>query len=173
MTEVCDAEINDRIWKSKFYRENENEDFGANYDASVPEPVFLAQAVCISDQITIPYTSYTLAKSSFGLFVVVIDFAVILTIIIFIYIVEARQQDFIKAFKSNTIQMNDFTIRVKNLPRDEIYGGKEEILRAMLWDHFTKLLLEEESGLIGDSKTDLLRVPPNCEIADITFGKIT
>jgi len=36
--------------------------------------------------------------------------------------------------------MSDFTIRVKNLPSNIEYGDREEIMKAHLWEHFTKLL---------------------------------
>lgn len=40
--------------------------------------------------------------------------------------------------------MDDFAIRVKNLPRDTEYGEKEDILKAYLWSHFTDLLKNDE-----------------------------
>lgn len=32
--------------------------------------------------------------------------------------------------------MNDFTIQVSGMPNNIEYDNSEEILRAMLWDHF-------------------------------------
>ncbi len=32
--------------------------------------------------------------------------------------------------------MSDFTVRVKNLPKDILFYDNENILRAQLWEHF-------------------------------------
>lgn len=99
----------------------------------MPEPVILAQAYCISDLVTIPYIGTDITKESFGIFVVFIDFAVVFILMAFIFVIDARQKEFIKLFKQKTIEMNDFTVRVKNLPSDGEYGAKEHILKAYLW----------------------------------------
>jgi hypothetical protein len=31
--------------------------------------------------------------------------------------------------------MRDFTVEVMNLPEDHLYGGKEVMLKAYLWEH--------------------------------------
>ena len=110
-------------------------------------------------------------KDSFGIFVVIIDLLVIITILLFIYILDARQNEYIKVFKDKTIQMDDFAIRVKNLPKDSEYGDKEDILKAYLWSHFSDLLKNDEKldGEFDDLNID--NTPVSCEIADITFGK--
>ena len=45
--------------------------------------------------------------------------------------------------RGNTIEMTDFTIRVKNLPHHTVYGDKDDILRAMLIAHFEELIRDE------------------------------
>lgn len=32
--------------------------------------------------------------------------------------------------------MQDFTLKVQNLPYDQEYGSNDEILKALLWEHF-------------------------------------
>ena len=86
-----------------FYRENTSQNFGIFYDAKIPEPVFLAQAPCLSDEITIPYLNSVIKKESFGIFVVIIDLLVVITILLFICILDARQNEYIKVFKDKTI----------------------------------------------------------------------
>ena len=86
--------------------------------------------------------------------------------ICFIYILDARQNEYIAQFNDDTIMMSDYTIRVKNLPKDKKYEDREEILRAHLWLHFESLLMEKLGPAAGSSA-----VPKKCEIADITFGK--
>ena len=36
--------------------------------------------------------------------------------------------------------MDDYSIKVKNLPFDAEFDNKELILKAMLWEHFTNLV---------------------------------
>lgn len=83
-----------------------------------------------------PGTDYIMEKDDFGIFVVFVDFLVIITLICFIYILDARQNEYIAQFNDDTIMMSDYTIRVKNLPSDQKYQDKEELLRAHLWLHF-------------------------------------
>ena len=102
-------------------------------------------------------------------------------IIVFIYTLDNRQNEFIAAYNKKTMTMSDYTIRVKNLPNDAEYGGKEEILKAHLWTHFESLLVkkyqaqsahanannhDEEAAPINQAT-----VPQACQVVDITFGK--
>ena len=50
-----------------------------------------------------------------------------------------NQDEYIDEFKSQLIEMSDFTIQVRNLPPDLAYGDNEHILRAKLWEHFQTL----------------------------------
>lgn len=100
------------------------------YKSPLPEPVVLAQAVCLADGVPIPWLNARLRKDDFGVFVVGVDFLVVVTLICFIYILDGRQQEFIDQFNNRTIMMTDYTIRIKNLPNDFEYGDRDEILRA-------------------------------------------
>ena len=86
-----------------FYRENVNDDFGKKYLKSIPEPNVIARAMCLSEEVKIPMINAIIDKDSFGIFVVIIDFLVILTILIYICILEQRQDEYIKAFKDKSI----------------------------------------------------------------------
>ena len=117
----------------------------ANYNyqgPDYPEPVLLARATCKAEALTMPLLGISIQKNSFGLFVVFVDFVSVIMIIVFIYTLDHRQNEFIAAYNKKTMTMSDFTIRVKNLPNDAEYGGKEEILKAHLWAHFESLLLK-------------------------------
>jgi hypothetical protein len=143
-----------------------------------------------------PLVGGTVSKDTFGMLIVVIDLAAIMIIVCFIYALDVGQNRYIAEFKAQTIEMSDFTIRVKNLPSEAEFGGKEEILKAELWAHFEELLLEEHKALPaipGQLKQffqarmpptithcdDLENapapaaapVPPDCEVVDVTFGK--
>jgi len=53
----------------------------------------------VSEKITIPLTSYRIPKEDFGLFIVVVDFIVIISLMAFIYILEQRQLEYVEQFK--------------------------------------------------------------------------
>ena len=65
--------------------------------------------------------------------------------------------------------MSDFTILVKNLPKDSEFGDREDILKAYLWSHFQKIMRMDDEP---DGEVRISHEVPRCyEIADITFGK--
>lgn len=47
---------------------------------------------------------------------------------------EERELDF------DTVSLTDFTVRIQNLPTKDDYGSINE-LRAMLFDHITKIII--------------------------------
>ena len=83
----------------------------------------MGRAMCHSDTIDVPFVDYEISKDSFGLMVVVIDILCVMVILASITIIGRRQQEFIDAFKDDTIQMDDYTIKVKQLPKDAEFGG--------------------------------------------------
>jgi len=107
-----------------------------NQDKNVPEPIFLSRAMCYSEEIKFPFSDKTFKKDNFGILVVLIDVLSIICILIFIYVIGVRQNEFIEAYKADTIQMDDYTIKVKNLPKDGAFDHEELILKAKLWEHF-------------------------------------
>jgi hypothetical protein len=99
-----------------------------------------------------------MTKDQFGVFVVLIDLVGVAAIIGFIFCFSSKQNKFIKAYKASTVEMDDFTVQIHNLPADARYDNKDEVLKARLWGHFDSLLN-------GDNEQEKL------EIVDITFGK--
>jgi hypothetical protein len=95
---------------------------------------------CISSNITVPFIKYEISKANFGIGIVVVDIVFILSFYFFLDTIQTRAQEFIDEFRTQTVKMSDFTIRVKNLPPDMTYGDNELILRAYLWEHFRKVL---------------------------------
>ena len=59
---------------------------------------------------------YTMAKSDFGLGVVLIDILVVIILIFFAYFLDARQRQYTSLFKDETIEMDDFGVRFENMP---------------------------------------------------------
>ena len=91
--------------------------------------------------IKIPLSDYSMDRGKFGILVVFIDMLVIIAVIIYIYVLQERQKEFIDQFNQQVIEMSDFAIRVKNLPTNLKYDDNENILRAQLWRHFQKILV--------------------------------
>jgi len=106
-------------------------------DSNTPEPQMVIVAECISDTIINPYNkSQKFPKSSLGLVVVFIDFLVIISFLVFTWILQSSQEAYVKQFRNDTLEMTDFAIRVKRIPHDKKYGDDDEILRAFLTAHF-------------------------------------
>lgn len=83
-------------------KENAKDDSSKNCEegtVALPEPVITVQALCVSASIEIPFTDYKIAKDDFGLFIVIVDFVVIISIMAFIQILEQRQLEYIEQFK--------------------------------------------------------------------------
>lgn len=76
---------------------------------------------CLSDEIAIPYTSFTVDKGYFALYVVGLDIVIGFSFILFISVIRTRQEEYIVEFLMQTVQMSDFTVRVSNLPCDLEY----------------------------------------------------
>jgi len=79
--------FDERMKASKYF--NSGGTFGANYDKLTTEPVVIAKAICMAE--TIKHgDNIEVFKDDFGILVVVIDFLVVISIIVYIYILDAR-----------------------------------------------------------------------------------
>jgi hypothetical protein len=56
-------------------------------------------------------------KDKIGLFIVIYDYAVILILILFSWVLHSAQINCIKQFKNETIEMDDFSIIIENIPK--------------------------------------------------------
>jgi len=65
---------------------------------------------------------------------------IVVSFLIFIEIAENGQKQYVTKFKDQTIEMDDFSIRVKNLPKDEEFGNNPEHLKAYLIKHFEEII---------------------------------
>jgi hypothetical protein len=66
--------------------------------------------------------------------VVFFDIISMIILVIFTRWLERRQIDYAEEFEDQTIQMNKFCLRFENLPANIFFEGKEEVLRAQLWN---------------------------------------
>lgn len=60
--------------------------------------------------------------------------------VLFVFFIDRRQEQFISEFKTQTIQMDDFSIKIKGLPRDDQFDNNEHLLKARLWEFLTNML---------------------------------
>ena len=118
--------------------------------------------------------------------IVVVDIFVILALIIFTWALEIGQENYVKMFLDHTIEMTDFTIRIKHLPEESQYCDcdspehRDDILKALLTNHFQSLLkdyLHEQDLAVLHEFDESSRYhtkvtkPYLWDIADICFGK--
>mmetsp|Transcript_28134 Transcript_28134/g.42555 ORF Transcript_28134/g.42555 Transcript_28134/m.42555 type:complete len:110 (-) Transcript_28134:2476-2805(-) len=91
----CQAELQRRISNSKKSIEE-------GFDPSITEPILIGGANCITD-IEMPFSGATLKREDFGLLIVLIDFLVILSLVIFIFLLDRAQNKYITHYYRQTI----------------------------------------------------------------------
>jgi hypothetical protein len=100
-------------------------------DNNVPEPEMLVLAVCEMLEITDPFSGEKLQKSEFGMIIVVVDVFVVIFILLFTWTLEIGQENFVKIYDKGTIEMSDFSLRVKKMPDESKYSPEmEEVAKA-------------------------------------------
>ena len=67
-----------------------------------------------------------------------------LLFIIFLEVAESGQKEYVEQFKDETIEMDDFSLRIKNLPKDIHYGNEPEFLKAYLHEHFEAIVKDQK-----------------------------
>ena len=148
-------------------------------------------ARCDDLDIPNPFMDEPLTKDQLGYIIVVVDIFVILTMFLFIYLIERGQANFVEVFNSNTITPEDFTIRVKGIPDESLYAGsskeqihnRDETLKTLLFKHFEEVIKDqhEKETKVDKSEEDFTNLesargqarasPKLHEVADICFGK--
>jgi len=102
---------------------------GVKATPKLAEPWFIAIASCQTDTVSINVTeggkTWAVAKSDFGIFVVLIDFLCVTIFIYFIYFLDSSQKAYCKKYEDQTITMADFTMEFKAIPRDGFFKGRE------------------------------------------------
>ena len=101
----------------------ENPDSPGTYlaDNKVPEPEIMILAVCEMLEINDPFSDSTINKSDLGLIVVFVDVFVIIFVLAFTWTLEIGQENFVRIFDKGTIQMQDFSLKIKKMPDEKIY----------------------------------------------------
>ena len=81
----------------------------------------MIMAVCEMLEIKDPFSDATINKSDLGLIVVFVDVLVIIFVLAFTWTLEIGQENFVKIFDEGTIEMQDFSLRIKRMPDEKIY----------------------------------------------------
>lgn len=90
-------------------------------DNKVPEPEIMMMAVCEMLEINDPFSDSTINKSDLGLIVVLVDVLVIIFVLAFTWTLEIGQENFVRIFDKGTIEMQDFSLKIKKMPDEKIY----------------------------------------------------
>ena len=90
-----------------------------------------------------PYQYVMTTKDSLGMIISFIDFLTILSLMVFIRCLKKSQKIYLEKFKAQTIELDDFTIEMQNLPFDYEYDYDEDALKACIYGHFKQLILNE------------------------------
>jgi len=72
--------------------------------------------------------------------IIATDIIVVISFMIFIEFLDFQQNHFSKEFADQTIEMNDFTIRIENMPGFEYHQGDEIVLKMKLWCHINYVI---------------------------------
>lgn len=111
--------------------------------------------------------------------IVWIDMVVVISFLIFIWVMEDSQEAYAHQFKEESIEMNDFSIRVKGMPLDHQYGNDENNLRAFLTHHLEGVIRDEMAAKGKAPSADFDDIGADgaalqsfdWEVADINFGR--
>lgn len=111
-------------------------------------------------------------KSDFVYAILAIDFVCVFTMIFFICMLDRRYKKYAYLFDKRNVEMRDFSVEVRNMPPDRLYGGKRLQLEALLWEHFESRVKEAMEATSKDNQEELERIRRDklYEIVDINFG---
>lgn len=98
--------------------------------------MLISAAACEADDLQVPFTDVTISKDLFGFLVVMMDLLVSFCIYCGSLVIDRRLRQYVSAFKQQIIEMDDFTLTVKNIP---LYTQDENLLKADLWQHMVKM----------------------------------
>jgi hypothetical protein len=118
-------------------------------DNSIPEPEIMIMAVCEMLEINDPFSGKSINKSDFGLIIVFVDVVVIIFVLGFTWTLEIGQENFVRIFDRGTIEMQDFSLRIKKMPDELIYTINET--------GNTGEDYKSEEGIKGNKKSKMLR----------------
>lgn len=66
----------------------------------------------------------------------------VLILIFFVNFLERKQEEYTLIAKDETIEMDDFGVRLGNMPRDALFDSSFPLFKAQLWDQIVSLMKE-------------------------------
>ena len=89
------------------------------YDFRRREPVIFGVALCVADEVNVPFTDQPLpfAKYQCTYLILACDFFVVFFMVWFINLLEARYEEYAEIFDKRNVEMRDFTVEINNLPQ--------------------------------------------------------
>ena len=130
-TDQCVAELNSRT--QKIYKQPE--EMTALQRVNMRQPSIIALAKCQQKEVELKLgtSSYVLLKEDFGILVILLDFVIVIVFLLYILIIDQKQQEFIDEFKDQTIEMDDFAVEFDAIPNNKFFNNNLHVLRAYLW----------------------------------------
>jgi len=110
-------------------------------------------------------------KEDLGLMVVIIDFIVILFFIYFVYFLNKKQDEYIELFQTQTIEMDDFTLELSNMPlkTEKNCYNQELALKALIWQQMQDLMWDQYEEDLG-KPIQYFESMDEYQIVDISFA---
>ena len=85
----------------------------------------------------------SISKENIGASIVAFDIITITAVLLFGWFLNQSQYVYVNMYKTKTIEMSDFTVRVKGLPHHQQYECNDEVIRAILMAHFQRVARNE------------------------------
>lgn len=165
---MCKTELNERKKNSGLFGQKDK----------TLKPNIIAVATCKLDSVDVSvgfrgeiYAARTIKKGHFSVFLVLLDFLIVLLLIWFYNRLDEQQKAFHEKFETETIEMTDFTIMLENLPADAFFHGDENIMRARLWNQIENILQNE--AIEQNPNMQHVFESTKFEVSDITFARST
>ncbi len=100
------------------------------------------QGLCQDADIEIPYSSYTLKRTTLGIIVVSLDVAIIVSLLLSFSILGHYENLDNQEINKKMLMTEDFAIVVRDLPDHNEFSNLKE-LKALLWNHLERVISEE------------------------------
>ena len=102
-------------------------------------------AFCEDYDLHLPWTDTPITKQDLGWIIVIIDIFVIIALILFTWFLENGQNNYVEMYNEMTLEMSDFSLKIKGLPDERYYSEyntkhRDEALRALIVSHFQNII---------------------------------
>ena len=123
-----------------------------------PEPIIFVGANCKETQFGLVMFNgqiFSMSRDNLVFLILATDIIVVISFMIFIDFINYQQNHFSKKFAYQTIEMNDFSVRIENLPGFDYHFGDETILKMKLWCHINNVV---QNQIINENQEKNLKI---------------